>query len=187
MSSHVNEIVFIQNEKVKLCVPTRSHLPFFLKWFNDLEVTVFLGQMFPQLEMTEERWLEKHSDDSHNFVFVLHTPNSVPIGTMGLHQVDYINRTAMTGACIGEKEYWGKGYGTAAKMLLLDWAFNRLNLYAIRSSYFAFNPRSGAYNAKCGYKEVGRYPQFRERNGKRHDEILMVVTREDFSLIAGNK
>lgn len=174
------EIVFLNNEKVKLCVPQEAHIPYFLRWFNDLEVLQYLGNMFPQFRSSEEKWLEKLGDDQHNFVFVLHTEESVPIGTMGLHQIDYIHGTAFTGAAIGEKEYWGKGYGSAAKKLLLKWAFLELDLRVIRSGVFSFNERSKHYNEKCGYREVGRLPKWRLRNGEYYDEIIMVVTREDF-------
>ena len=40
---------------------------------------------------------------------------------------------------IGESEYWGRGLGTEAKMLLLDYAFNTLNLRRICSQVLAFN------------------------------------------------
>jgi len=99
---------------------------------------------------------------------------------MGLHRINYLNQNASTGAAIGEKKYWSKGYGTAAKMLLLKWAFLELNLRAVQSSVFAFNERSAHYNGKCGYQEVGRLPKWRFRDGQWHDEIIMVVTREDF-------
>ena len=35
-----------------------------------------------------------------------------PIGNTGLHKIDFRNRTAEFGIMIGEKDCWGKGYGT---------------------------------------------------------------------------
>jgi RimJ/RimL family protein N-acetyltransferase len=100
------------------------------------------------------------------------------IGSIGLHGIDLINRNATTGTVIGEKEFWGKGYGTEAKMLLLDFAFNALDLYVIQSKVLAFNGRSLAYGKKCGYEEVGRIPGWIRKNGRRCDEVLLVVTQE---------
>ncbi len=61
---------------------------------------------------------------------------------MGIHRINWKDRTATTGAVIGEKAYWDKGYGSEAKMLVLDYAFNMLNLRKICSQVLAFNKRS---------------------------------------------
>jgi RimJ/RimL family protein N-acetyltransferase len=63
-------------------------------------------------------------------------------------------------------------------MLLLDFAFNALDLYAILSKVLGFNGRSLAYGKKCGYEEVGRIQNWIRKNGTRHDEVLLVVTQE---------
>ena len=65
-------------------------------------------------------------------------------------------------------------------MVLLQYAFMRLNLRQIKASVFAFNSRSHAYLEKQGYVEVGRLPKWRFQDGEFHDEIIMVLTRERF-------
>jgi RimJ/RimL family protein N-acetyltransferase len=84
---------------------------------------------------------------------------------------------------IGEKEYWGKGYGTEAKMLLLHYAFDTLNLRKICSSVISFNERSHKYSLKCGYKEEGRRKAQLFRDGKYWDEIQLAVFRKDWLLL----
>jgi RimJ/RimL family protein N-acetyltransferase len=96
-----------------------------------------------------------------------------PIGTMGIHSINWKDRTATTGALIGEKEYWGKGYGTDAKMTLLDYAFNTLNLRKIMSRVYAFNGRSLAYSLHCGYRVEGRLLRQRYAYGRYWDEIIL--------------
>lgn len=99
---------------------------------------------------------------------------------MAIHQIDWVNGTATTGAMIGEKEYWGKGYGSEAKMLLLDYAFNRLGLRKICSNVIAFNGRSKRYSEKCGYREEARRKAQFFRDGTYHDEIWLAVFRENW-------
>lgn len=109
--------------------------------------------------------------------------NHTPIGTIGLHNIDWRNRYCTTGALIGEKEYWGKGYGTEAKLLLLKYAFDTLGLEKICSNVLAINPRSKAYLKKTGYREEGcRRRQFLV-DGKKVDDFIMAIFKEDFEPI----
>ena len=69
--------------------------------------------------------------------------------------------------------------GTEAKTLLLDFAFNALDLYIILSRVMDYNGRSLAYGKKSGYEEEGRIPKWiRRKSGKRCDEVLLVITQE---------
>jgi RimJ/RimL family protein N-acetyltransferase len=99
---------------------------------------------------------------------------------MGLHHISWIHRTATTGALIGEAQYRGNGYGTEAKMLLLDYAFRTLNLRKVCSNVIAFNERSQRYNEKCGYQVEGTQRKHIFRGGVYHDLILMAVFCEDW-------
>ncbi len=103
-----------------------------------------------------------------------------PIGTMGIHAIDYRHRIATTGALIGESGYWGKGYGSEAKMLLLEYAFNTLNLRKICSEVIAFNERSTKYSLKCGYKIEGTKKLHHYAKGQYWDVIQLAVFREDW-------
>jgi RimJ/RimL family protein N-acetyltransferase len=100
------------------------------------------------------------------------------IGVMGLHGISWPDGTATSGACIGNTNYHNKGCGTDAKMLLLEYAFQTLNLRKVCSTVFAFNRRSRSYNEKCGYVVEGVRQAHVFRNGAYHDEILMAVFRD---------
>jgi RimJ/RimL family protein N-acetyltransferase len=150
-----------------------------LRWMNDPEVTKYLMRVYPMTAREEDEWMDSQGKDSKNVALAIHTLDEDKfIGTIGLHAIDLINRNAVTGTVIGDKDYQGKGYGTDAKMLLLDFAFNELDLDVIMSKVLAFNDRSLAYGKKCGYEECGRIPGWIRRQGKRHDEVILTVTQE---------
>ena len=100
------------------------------------------------------------------------------IGTMGLHQIDFRSGTAATGAVIGDAAYRSKGYGSEAKMLLLDFAFHELNLRKVYSHVVDYNKRSVAYSEKCGYVEEARIPQHYYKKGRYCDQITLAVYRK---------
>lgn len=151
-----------------------------LRWINDPEVNMYLQVYLPMMEADEREWIQNlHKQKAENIVFMIVTGGK-PIGTMGLHGIDYRNRRATTGTLIGEKEYWGKGHGTKAKMLLLEYAFNTLNLRKVCSNAYAFNERSIRYSKRCGYREEGRLRQHHFALGKYWDTICLSVFKEDW-------
>jgi RimJ/RimL family protein N-acetyltransferase len=181
-------IIFREGYKVALAIVTLEHLPLFLKWLNDPEITKYLGRNFPLLELAEKEYLETlHTKSEKHLVFLVLAKNAdgswKPIGSMGLHHMDLFQKTATTGAVIGESEYLSGGYGSEAKLLLLRYAFDWLNMRIILSKVYGSNGRSLAYSERCGYKVVGRIPKYRWHAGCYEDEITMAVTRERFEVI----
>ena len=150
-------------------------------WVNNPEVRQFLScQNFISL-FEEEKWIESANKKKNEEPLAIAVKGTdLPIGVIGMVGIDWRNRRATTGALIGEKEYWGKGYGTEAKLLLLKHAFDTLGLEKICSEVLSTNPRSKAYLEKTGYKEEGCLRQHFLVNGKKVDAYVMALFREDF-------
>lgn len=159
-------VVFIEGKKVNLRPLPKEDVPTITRWINNPEVRGFVSAAFPQTEKQEEDWVGKLGSDDKNIVLGIETKDGRFIGTMGIHRINWVHRTCMTGAIIGEKDYWGKGYGTDAKMHLLDYIFNVLNLHKVCSSVIAFNKRSLRYSLHCGYKVEGRKREHIFKSGK---------------------
>ena len=176
----MSDVVFRLGTRVLLRPIERADIPTLRRWMNDPEVTQYLLRVFPLMEKEEEEWFDQKHKSQNDFVLgIVAVESQKLIGSIGLHNINWQHRTATTGTAIGEKDYWGKGYGTEAKMLLLDFAFNALDLYGILSRVIAHNGRSLAYGRKCGYEEIGRLPQWiRTQDGNRCDEVILYVTQE---------
>ncbi len=175
-------VVFLKGKHVYLRPPMKEDIPLFLKWMNDEEVNQYLMAFLPLTEADEMEWLEslsKKKSESITLVIV-HAKSGRAIGTMGLHRISWKDRRGTTGAVIGEKKFRNKGYGSEAKMLFLNYAFNTLNLRKICSSVLGFNARSVAYSKKCGYKVEGTLKSHIFKNGEYQDEIHMAVFKEDW-------
>ena len=173
-------IIFRRGKKIFFRPIEKADAPTMQRWQNDPEVSRFLTSTRPFTLTDEESWVEGLGKRKEDVVLAIEVINGPFIGTMGLHGISWTNRTATTGTCIGEKEHQGKGYGTDAKMILLDYAFNTLNLRKINSSAIAYNGRSIGFNTKCGYKEEGRRKQEIFRDGEYHDKVLLAVFKEDW-------
>ncbi|MBI2640150.1 MAG: GNAT family N-acetyltransferase [Candidatus Sungbacteria bacterium] len=150
-------------------------------WINDYEVMQFLGKPFKPITKDQERsLLQKIISNESNVVFAIDTLEGVHIGITSLVHVCHFDGTAITGTFIGNKEYWGKGLGTDAKMVLLWYAFEVLNLRRINSHVLAFNERSVKCQLRCGYKVEGVKKQEVYKNGRYHDLVMMAVFRDDW-------
>ncbi len=176
------QIVFLKGKRLYLRPVLEQDLDKLVVWINDPEIRQFLASYLPQSPQDEKQWLEnmaKKKDTDLTFAIVL-TENDEMIGVVGLHKIDHRSGTATTGTLIGRKDLWGKGYGSEAKMVLLDYAFGTLNLRKINTSVFATNPRSLKCQKKCGYQPEGVLKQQRRLNHEWIDEVLLAVFREDF-------
>lgn len=174
-----NRIVFLRGHRTTLRPPMESDVPLLMKWINDPEVRINLGSQTPKRESDEREFVQAVSKSKGNIVLIIEVDGK-PIGTMGLHGIKYPDATATTGAMIGEKAYWNKGYGTDAKMALLEYAFNTLGLRRIKSEVIAFNKRSLAYSAHCGYVVEGIKKKEVYRGGKFHDLTFLAATRKSW-------
>ena len=129
--------------------------PIFTRWLADLEVTKYLTMSHLILSLTSEKdFLTKMATGNDNFTIV-DAATDKPLGACGFVGPDPIHRTAEIGIFLGEKEFWGRGYGTDALNLLLDFGFNVRNFHNILLRVKAFNVRAIKSYEKAGFRVIG--------------------------------
>lgn len=115
------------------------------------------------------------------FHFTIHTlEDDRLIGDVSLEIIDWNHRDAYTGIGLGEPEDWGKGYGTEAMQLALQYAFTELNLHRVTLNVFEYNPRAIRSYEKAGFTVEGRLRKFLLRDGRRWDLIYMGILKSDW-------
>ncbi len=154
------------------------------RWHRDSEYTRLMDSGISQNHSKRQtkEWLEKFmaKDDPTNYPWVIQTlADDKIIGDIGL-EVMWNNREAFVGLGIGEREYWGKGYGTDAMRIALRFAFMELDLARVSLDVFEYNPRGIRSYEKAGFKYEGRLRQFLNRDGRRWDMIFMGILREEW-------
>ncbi len=179
MNDTTSQIIFRKGKKTILRPKEKGDGERAVRWLNHPKTTKFLNRRMPLSYFEEDEWIAADHKKHHSDIsFAIDTLDGKHIGFIGLHSIDWINRRATTGTVIGAKQFIGKGYGTDAKMLLLDYAFNSLGLRKICSRVFAFNERSVRYSEKCGYVVEAQLKDHHFVDGEYCDEILMAVFRE---------
>ena len=170
----------IVGEKVYLSPINIEDVEKFTEWINDLDITINLS-LSPYIVTLEKEKevLEKLSKEGYNFS-IINLSNDELIGNCGLLKVNQIHRTGEAGIFIGNKEYWNKGYGTEAMNLLLDYAFNLLNLNSIFLRVHSFNKRAIKCYKKCGFKEIGVRREGYVVGDSKYDQIYMDILANEF-------
>jgi RimJ/RimL family protein N-acetyltransferase len=172
----------IYGQKTRLRRVERDDIPTFVRWFNDPEVRDFLTVYRPFSTAEEEKWFEGQLDDRDSELFAIETADGVHIGNIGLHNVNWQYRHAGLGIVIGEKEYWGKGYGSDAVRTLLRFAFQEMNLHRVFLQVRDDNARGIRAYEKCGFQHEGRLREAIYSNGRYYDELWMGILRQEFKI-----
>lgn len=102
------------------------------------------------------------------------------IGVIELDGFDWAARSAWVGIGIGEADYRGKGYGTEAMQLILEYAFQGLNLNRVNLNVFAFNTRAIRSYEKCGFRYEGTQREVIYKEDQRWDMIDMGILRSEW-------
>jgi RimJ/RimL family protein N-acetyltransferase len=111
---------------------------------------------------------------------VIETHDGLPIGNVSFVAIEEIHRRAELGISIGEKDYWGRGYGTDAVRVALRFAFQVLDLRRVELITDADNERGIRCYEKCGFVREGVLRRHRLRRGEPIDMLLMAVLHEDW-------
>jgi RimJ/RimL family protein N-acetyltransferase len=156
-------------------------VPYKVNWVNDKEVIktlVFFD--YPVSKIKTEQWLRNVSSNSsrRDFIVCLKS-DSKPIGFVGLKDIDFTNLKAESYMCIGDKEYWGKGYGYDIKKALLMYCFDILRLNKIYSYHLADNASMIKINLKLGGKQEAILREDVFYNGGFKDRVLTSVLKNE--------
>ena len=120
-------------------------------WLTDEEVKK-LTQTPEISKESQRKWYDSLKTKDNYIVFGI-CVDRVPIGAIGLKNINRTEQSAEYFGYIGEKGYWGKGIGTTAMELIeayaVDIKLSRLYLKVIRS-----NARAIAMYIRRGYKKI---------------------------------
>ena len=146
----------------------------FCAWMNDPEVIDGLTRRYPMSLAEERAWAEEHATPSYaDATFAIETLEGAHIGACGFFRTSPENRFAEFGLCIGNKSYWGRGYGTDATETLCRFGFEEMNLHRIELWVPADNPRAQRVYERVGFAVEGVAREAVYQRGRRIDAVLM--------------
>ena len=168
---------------VRLIVLEETHLDHIIENWNNPEMRRFLGGVIPHSRQSEVDWLQSVQDDMKRqkmFAFAIERlSDDAFLGTLAVHDIDWIARNGRLGVVIHKPENWGKGYGTEAMELLIDFCWTHINLRRLELGVHSFNKRAKKVYRKLGFVEYGTAHQQFYIDGEYVDSVMMEIFRLD--------
>lgn len=177
-------------EKVRLRAYKKEDIPLVQELINSTEIRYNLAATipFPYTLEDEEKFYAGISALHDTYAFAIEDlETGLYLGGCGLNEVDWKNGHGTVGIFIGQEAYLGRGYGTDAMRVLVDFLFNETNLNKLRLGVFSFNERAIKSYCKCGFTREGTLRQEVFRGGRYHDEIRMGLLRSEWMAIKEKK
>ncbi len=173
----------LRGDRVRLTSFEDQDLELFAAWQED---TLYLRLLdadpaFPRSRIQLTEWLQSQRKSSNSYLFGIRMlDNPRLIGHVELSSILWNQGTAWLGMAIGDAAFRGKGLGTEALRLVLDFAFFELNLHRIQLTVFSYNEHAIHVYERVGFRREGAFREFLRRDGRRYDMLLYGLLRSEW-------
>lgn len=152
------------------------------EWFSDPETTQFLGERWwPNTVEQQRSFYEAAIVSKERLVLCICVRTTDEhIGVCNISNINWVHRYADIALVIGELQYRNGSVAIETLSLLLEIAFNRLNLLNLRSTHSSANPHTPILEKLFGFKEIGRFNKLIFSMGKYIDAVYSQLSREDW-------
>ena len=165
----------LTHERVRFTPLQMDNIHTHFRWNNDPELNRLDSEMpyeeesFGQFKERFEQLCERPSS-SHRDFEIHDDERNVLIGIAYVARIDSHHRRARIGVTIGDRAYWGKGYGRESMRLLLHYCFERLDLHRVRAATFEYNTAWRDLVEGMGFTKEGTARDYLYRDGRFWDK-----------------
>jgi len=171
-------------EKVRLTAFEPRDLPVLTGWYQDAEfMRLFDAEAaHPKTERQIADAIESKQKSPTAFIFAIRPLGSDKmVGYIELDGIVWSQGIGWVSIGIGDPAMRGKGIGSDALRLLLNFAFGELNLRRIQLTVFAYNVPAMRLYKKLGFQREGLFREFLMRDGQVYDMLLYVLLRREWN------
>lgn len=171
---------FLREDEIVLRPIEKEDAQYLGKLFQNPDVRKYLGRVpHPHNSRQVEEKIEEITHNDNQIKFIIEKEGD-EIGTIMLFDIDRTYRHAEFGAFMVEPEKHGEGIGTTALQLLLEYAFDELNMHRIAGGYIEDNDASRKVQERFGFKEEGKERDYKYRDGEYLDLVRMSLLEEEW-------
>lgn len=173
---------FINGKRLYLRGLEKKDLAKLIEWMNDSNVThyLFMGQRPAYLELLSEQWEKQIRDHTEINFAIMENKKDKIIGWCGLYSIRPVAHSAEYRVFIGDKKYWNKGLGTEVAKLLLEYAFEKLNLNRVWLGVNASHKGAVRSYEKSGFVKEGLLREEIFVNDRYYDAVRMGILRKEY-------
>lgn len=173
----------LKGENLYLTSFKEEDLSIFESWYNNIAFlrSYDMVAAFPvsQIELKDMLKDIRQAHDRYIFAVRSKVDNRL-IGVTGFENILWNNGTAVIYIGIGDTLSRGKGFGSEALALTMEFGFEELNLHRIQLNVLSYNEPAIRLYEKLGFKREGTYREFIHRDSKRYDMYLYGILRSEW-------
>lgn len=170
--------------EVRLRPLVEEDIPLLTRWLFDPEILHWLQLSEDPAELRTEEAVrerfERMQADPFTETWRIDAVEGRPVGQIELVDIHPLQRRAEMHLLVGEKDTWGRGYGTRAVRRLLGHAFEDLRLRRVSTMADADNTRVIRLFERCGFEREGLLRRHRLRHGQPVDMVIVGILEEDY-------
>lgn len=173
----------LEGSRIKLVPLNSADTATVARWQQDASYLRLLdaNAAYPKSESQVAEWIREGQRGREHFLFGIRVLLSDDlIGFLELGDVMWTHGNSWLTIAIGEPEYRGRGYGSEALGLALDFAFRELNLHRVQLTVFSYNAAAIHVYEKLGFQREGVYREFLQRDGQRFDMYLYGILKDEW-------
>jgi len=164
---------------VKIREFTEEDIPYKVKWINNSENNRYLHYDLPLREDKTLLWFKKIKNKEDRMDYTI-TYQNMPVGIIGLLNIDSVNKKAEYYITLGEVFYKGQGIASTASSLLLKKAFKEMQLNKIYLFTETENIEGQKLFERVGFRKEGLLKEDIIYNKKRLDRFAYGLIAADF-------
>jgi RimJ/RimL family protein N-acetyltransferase len=173
----VDPYATIVGERVILSDITPEDFPRVHAWLNDLPTLRSAGvpirpTTFDTFTRRYEQGMAGMREDQVWFL-VSDRVTSTPVGFTLLRDIEQVHQRCEFAITIGAAAQRGRGYGTEATRLTLDYAFDVLDLHTVLLTVASYNLGGIRAYEKAGFREIGRQRETWALGNRLWDTVYM--------------
>jgi len=172
---------FLSGEKVYLRPVEPDDVALLHLWANDPETRGLTGDVRPSTYAATVEFYQKiQKDEDRVWLAVVARETDQLIGETGLLRMFPAWRTTDWSIIIGDKSARGKGYGTEAAQLMLNYAFGCQNFHRVAIGVVGFNAQALQFYERLGFRREGLQRDGYYYNHQYHDFVMMSLLDHEF-------
>lgn len=164
----------LKNDRIELKLIEEEDLNYIVRWRNAAYDSFY---EFPISNSGQKLWFDGYMK-SNDLIFIIHEFSGKKIGMLSLSSFDQRNKSAEFGRFLIDSNYRGKRYGKTALILLLEYAFNHLNLNRIYLDTFEYNTEVINLYKSLGFVIEGKKFQAIYKDGDYINLVCMCILKD---------
>lgn len=169
------------NTNVKIRPMTEADTDNIVRWRNTPSVYEHFIYRVPLTREDHLNWLHNRVETGDVAQFIITDGETdTDVGSVYLRDIDKNFKKCEYGIFIGEDSCRGKGIGSAAAKLAIDYAFKELDMNRVFLRVFADNKQAIRSYEKAGFKYEGTFRDDVIIDGTPYDIVFMAILKRDW-------